>query len=131
MYNIGKDSKKANPKKGDTMSLRIKEKELKDQFYVIGVPYCELQYLLRFYTPFGHTEGVYGWKSDCYQVDMSNFVISTGYGPVQNIEIEDAVKREIIKKYNDKAKETMNLNELDALLYFFKQDIIAARKKEN
>lgn len=112
------------------MSLQVKEKELKDNFYVIGVPYCELQNLLRLFTPFGHTAGVYGWKSDLYQVDMSNFIISTGYGPVQNIEIDDKVKRAIIQEYEEKAKRCQNITDLEALLYFFKQDIMSHRKKE-
>ena len=86
------------------MSLRLKEKEIKESFYVVGIAYCDLQYLLQYFTRTGYTAGVYGWNSDFYQVDNSNFGISTGYGYIQNVKIDDNIKRKIIKKYNDKAK---------------------------
>lgn len=114
------------------MSIKASKKEVKENFYVVGVPYCDLQYLLRFQTPFAHSEGVYGWQCDYYQVDGSNFVISTGYSTVQNIEIDDTIKRDIIKKYNVLAAKENGvncINELEALLYFFKQEIMENRKK--
>lgn len=111
------------------MSIKASKREVKESFYVVGVPYCDLQYLLRFVTPFAHSEGVYGWQCDYYQVEGSNFVISTGYSTVQNIEIEDTVKREIIKKYNKLAAEAKDISQLEGLLYFFKQEIMENRKK--
>lgn len=84
--------------------MELKEKEIKSSFYVVGIAYCDLQYLLDRITKTGYTCGVYGWKNDFYQIDNSNFGISTGYAPIQNIKIDDNIKRKIIKKYNDKAK---------------------------
>ena len=89
--------------------LRIKEKEVKDNYFCVGVSYCDLQYLLRYFERIGYTAGAYGWKSDIYLVDNTeNWIISTGYGPVQNIRIADDVKRKIIKKFNNKAMQYNN-----------------------
>lgn len=114
------------------MSIKASKREIKESFYVVGVPYCDLQYLLRFITPFAHSEGVYGWQCDYYQVDGSNFVISTGYSTAQNIEIEDSIKRDIIKKYNNLAAKENGINcisQLEGLLTFFKKEIMENRKK--
>ena len=86
------------------MALELKENQIKNSFYVVGVSYCELQHLLNYFTRTGYTCGVYGWKSDFFQIQNSNRGISTGYAPIQNIKINDAIKRRIIKKYDDKAR---------------------------
>lgn len=85
------------------MSLELKRKEVKDSFYCVGVPYCDLQNLLTHYTKTGYIAGVYGWRCDVYQIGLSNWAICTGYDPIQNINIDDKKKRAIIKRYNDKA----------------------------
>lgn len=84
--------------------MLLKEKEIKQSFNVLGIAYCDLQYLLRFYYRIGYTAGTYGWKADYYQIDNSNFMLSTGYSPLQTVKIDDKIKRSIIYDFNEAAK---------------------------
>lgn len=84
------------------MSLELKRKDLRNNYHCVGVAYCDLQYLLQYFNKLGYYAGVYGWRGDCYVFD--GFAICTGYEPIQTIKIDDAIKRKIIKKYNNKAQ---------------------------
>lgn len=66
---------------------------------IITIGYCDLQYLLGYFSPAYYTCGVYGWNCDIYIID-SETVIATGYRPVNG----KYHNYEIVKKYNDKAK---------------------------
>lgn len=64
---------------------------------IICVPYCELQFLLKYESPIAYTAGVYGWNADIY--DFNGATIVTGYRPFGNI----CPDRQIIEKYEKEA----------------------------
>ncbi len=80
------------------MKYRTTNKEVKSNSgYVISIPYCDAQDLLRIAEPQAYTCGVYGWNSDIYH--FGGVTISTGYRPVNGIRPD----RELLKRYNRKA----------------------------
>lgn len=74
--------------------------------YAIG--YCNLQYLLRAYTPIAYTAGVYGWNADIYFID--SVYIVTGYRP-----FGESVDYEKQKLYNDLAASSEYYNDFDKI----------------
>lgn len=85
------------------MSLQLTKKQIKENYYCIGVAYCDLQYLLSYFNKLGYYAGVYGWRGDVYLIPGTNWAICTGYETIQNIKVDDKEKRKIIKFYNNKA----------------------------
>lgn len=83
------------------MSLQLTRKEIKQNWFCIGVPYCDLQHLLSYFNKLGYYAGVYGWRGDVYVFD--SIALCTGYETIQTIAIDDKKKRQILKKYNEKA----------------------------
>lgn len=83
------------------MSMELKQKQIKQNYNCVGVAYCDLQNLLRYFNKIGYYANVYGWRGDVYIVD--DFAICTGYQTIQTVKINDTVKRNIIKKYDIKA----------------------------
>ena len=80
------------------MKLKASKKSIKENFNIIySVGYCNLQYLLNYFTPFAYSVGVYGWSCDYYQ--FNNICISTGYSPIGK-----ELNYETIRKYNKLAK---------------------------
>lgn len=69
---------------------------------IITIGYCDMYYLLRYFTPAYYTCGVNGWNCDIYIID-DNTVIATGYRPVKG----NLHNYELVKKYNDKAHEEL------------------------
>ena len=67
------------------MKFRVTQKEIKANFSkIISVPYCGLQTLLCWESPFSYTTRREGWAADIY--DMGGGVaIVTGYAPFGNI----------------------------------------------
>ena len=67
------------------MKFRATQKEIKANFAkIISVPYCSLQNLLNYESPFAFTARREGWAADIY--DMGGGVaIVTGYAPFGNI----------------------------------------------
>ena len=90
------------------MKLRATKREIKENnYYILKIGYCELQYLLRPFEPFAYSCGVYGWNCDYYDITTNNhrIIISTGYAPIdnQNIKVKNDFYK-IIRKYDDKAR---------------------------
>ena len=60
------------------MKFKATKKAMKDNYYyIIGIGYCDAQYLLQDEKPIAYSAGVYGWQCDYYDVD--GVLISTGY----------------------------------------------------
>lgn len=62
--------------------VKVSMKDMRDNYYVIGIPYCKAQFLLSYQNPVAYSSGVYGWNCDYYDID--NVVISTGYRYINN-----------------------------------------------
>lgn len=78
--------------------IKATKKEMRENYRILGVGYCEMQHLLEFQQPFAYSSGVAGWLCDYYRV--GGVIISTGYSPlgskgmVENYElIRDYEKR--------------------------------------
>lgn len=87
---------------GLTMKFKITRKELRDNYRVVNVPYCELQHLLRYCSPIAYNAGVYGWNYDVYDFTQysTNIAICTGYRCPPGI----FASRDTYAKYEDEAK---------------------------
>ena len=79
------------------------ERELKNTYRkMFKISYCNLQYALDCFNPFGYTSGVNGWKADFYNI--GGYIISTGYAPIGSINVPYAVAT----KYDNKAIKIRN-----------------------
>ena len=78
------------------MKARITDKDARDCVsFAIG--YCDAQYLLRAFNPVFYTAGVYGRKSDIYNIN--GLYIATGYGPVG-----EHIDYDTVRKFDKKAQ---------------------------
>lgn len=81
------------------MNFKVSKKAIMANYVkVIGVGYCNLQYLLKYEAPIAYTAGVYGWSADIY--DFSSVAIATGYHPFGNI----CPDWKTVEKYEEEAK---------------------------
>lgn len=82
------------------MKFRVTQKEIKANFSkIISVPYCSVQNLLNFESPFAYTARREGWAADIY--DMGGGVaIVTGYAPFGNIR----PSHELLERYEKQAE---------------------------
>ncbi len=86
------------------MKFKTTQKEIKNNYgYVFKIPYCDAWHLLRGQEPEAYTAGVYGWNADVYS--HGGVAIVTGYRPIGEV-----VPRELLKKYEEKAKKIYNKN---------------------
>ena len=90
------------------MKFKTTKKEMKQNYHrIIGIGYCDAYYLLRYEEPIAYSAGVYGWACDYYDID--GVLISTGYSHLDNK--NTYADYEIIKEYNNKAREIENNNQ--------------------
>lgn len=84
------------------MKCRVTKKAVKENYIrVIQVGYCNLQNLLSCRQPFAYSTRLEGWACDYYDIGRG-ICVSEGYSPISKGE---QVDYEIIKKYDDKARE--------------------------
>ena len=89
----------------EKMKARITDKEARECVsFAIG--YCEAQDLLRSFSPVFYTCGIYGRKSDIYNI--KGVYIATGYWPVGKY-----IDYKTLKKYEKKASEIWSNYDLD------------------
>jgi len=89
--------------------VKVSMKDMRDNYYVIGIPYCKAQYLLSYQNPVAYSSGVYGWNCDYYDID--NVVISTGYRYVNNK--RTAYDYDLLKGYDNEARKIVGDYDLD------------------
>lgn len=92
--------------------IKVTQKEMKENYYILGVGYCAMERLLYYETPIAYSAGVYGWSCDYYYVN--DVVISTGYGPISSKNMKTDYT--LIEKYEAKARETNTQEETKKLL---------------
>ena len=87
------------------MKAKFTRKEIKENYnIIIEVGYCKLQNLLTYKQPFGYSTRAEGWACDYYELS-NNICISTGYAPIIK---GKQPSREILKKYDDKARKLLD-----------------------
>ena len=64
------------------LKIRTTKKEVKENYYILGVSYCGLQSLLSYKSPIAYSAGRDGWACDYY--DINGVIISTGYSYINN-----------------------------------------------
>ena len=89
--------------------MKLKRRVTKKSVYAdygkencIEVGYCGLQSLLRYESPYGYTEGVYGWNADLYAVGDYHCIV-TGYRPFGGIR----PSYDVIRKYEERAEQIL------------------------
>ena len=92
--------------------IKVTKREMKQNYKILSVGYCDMQYLLAYETPISYSAGVYGWSCDYYYIQ--GVVISTGYSPISSKNMKDDYK--LIKEYEAKAKSCDTREETQKLL---------------
>lgn len=70
------------------MKIKTTRKEMKEGYSnIIGIGYCQAQYLLSGQDDYAYISGKHGWACDIYKID-NNTIISTGYQPIRNTTID-------------------------------------------
>ena len=101
------------------MKYQATKKQIKDNYYrILGIGYCNAQYLLNYETPESYCAGVYGWSCDNYNIE--GILISTGYNYINNKNMKQC-DYDTLKAYEDKACEIACDNSID---YKIKRDMI-------
>ena len=80
--------------------VKVSKKQMKENYRILSVGYCDLQFLLKHKDPIAYSSGSYGWSCDYY--DINGVVISTGYNPIKSKNVNDSY--DLIKEYNEKAR---------------------------
>lgn len=102
--------------------IKTTKKEMKDNYRILGVGYCDMQHLLNYQTPIAYSSGRDGWSCDYYYI--GNVVISTGYSYIDSKNMKDDYN--LIKEYEEKSRELNTKEETDKLLF----ELIEKLKKE-
>ena len=93
------------------MFVKINTQELKETSPIIlKVSYCGLKNLLDWFAPIGYTYSNCGKTSDIYLFD--NIVLSTGYRPIGNININRIILNKYNIQYNSKKEAQEAINNL-------------------
>lgn len=93
--------------------IKATKSEMKKNYRILGVGYCDMQYLLNYQTPISYSCGVYGWACDYYYID--DVVISTGYSYIDSKNMKD--NHALIREYDRKARELNSREEVNKLLF--------------
>jgi len=83
------------------MKYKTTKKDMKSNYdKIIGIGYCNAQFLLKFEEPTAYSARAEGWACDYYDVD--GVLISTGYAPLDS----KNAKRDydMIRKYDQAAE---------------------------
>ena len=82
------------------MKIKTTKKAMKDFNKIIGIGYCNAQYLLKYEEPFAYSTRAEGWACDYYKIN--GVLISTGYAPLDNRNAKTDYK--ITRKFDDEAR---------------------------
>ena len=93
--------------------IKATKREMKDNYRVLGIGYCDAQHLLAYKSPVAYSAGVYGWSCDYY--DINGIIISTGYNPISSKNMKKDYK--LINEYEEKARLVNTEEETNKLLF--------------
>lgn len=89
------------------MKYETTKKAVMNGYYkIIGIGYCDAQYLLLYKNPTAYTHGIYGWNADVY--DFGTVAIVTGYRPFGNTHPDWS----LVEEYNKTAERISNDRDL-------------------
>jgi hypothetical protein len=80
--------------------IKTTKREMRDNYYIIGVGYCQATNLLNYESAIAYSVGVYGWACDYYEIN--GVVLSYGYQPLSDKNTK--LDYEVLKSYDNKAK---------------------------
>ena len=90
------------------MKFKATKKEMKQNYTkIIGIGYCNAQFLLHYKNSIAYSTRAEGWACDYYDID--GVLISTGYSYLDNK--NTYADYEIIKEYNNKAEKIRYSNQ--------------------
>lgn len=101
--------------------IKATKVEMRKNYRIASIGYCDAQYLLNYKSPFAYTCGTNGWTADYY--DIEGVLISTGYDPIASKNTKCSY--ETVRKYDKLAQEAKTKEEIDKLLKQFIAEIIA------
>lgn len=93
--------------------IQAKKSDMRQNYRILSVGYCDMQYLLKFQNPVAYSAGVNGWDCDYYEID--GVVICTGYNPIKSKNMIDDYK--LIREYEQKAGQDITTAQINELLY--------------
>lgn len=92
--------------------IKTTKKEMRSNYRILGVGYCEMQSILAYSAPVAYSAGYLGWHCDYYDID--GVIISTGYSPLTSKNMKTDYN--IIREYEEKARKLHSREEINALL---------------
>ena len=92
--------------------IKATKTEMRQNYRILSVGYCDMQHLLAYETPISYSAGVYGWSCDYYYIQ--DVVVSTGYSPINSKNMKEDYK--LIREYEKKARECNTREETQKLL---------------
>ena len=92
--------------------IRATKKEMRQNYRVLSIGYCDAQYLLNYESPIAYSCGQNGWCCDYYEID--DVIISTGYDTIASKNMKDDYK--LIREYEEKARQFNTKEEIKAVL---------------
>ncbi len=101
--------------------IKATKAEMRKNYRILSVPYCDMQYLLNYKCPVAYSCGQDGWACDYYDID--GVIISTGYNPIKSKNVNYEYKT--LLKYERKAQEAKSSEDVNALLKKFIAEITA------
>ena len=93
--------------------IQAKKSDMRQNYRILSVGYCDMQYLLKFQNPVAYSAGVNGWDCDYYEID--DVVICTGYNPIKSKNIIDDY--ELIREYEQKASQDITTAKTNEILH--------------
>ena len=93
--------------------IQAKKSDMRQNYRILSVGYCDMQYLLKFQNPVAYSAGVNGWDCDYYEID--DVVICTGYNTIKSKNIIDDY--ELIREYEQKASQDITTAKTNELLH--------------
>ena len=94
--------------------IKATKKEMKQNYKILGVGYCDLQYLLSYQKPVAYSSSrMYGWLCDYYNIN--GVIISTGYNYIDTKNMKDDYS--LVKEYEQKARKLNTAKEVNKLLF--------------
>lgn len=96
--------------------IKATKSEMRKNYRILSVGYCELQFLLAFRSPVAYSAGTYGWACDYY--DIYGVIISTGCSPISSKNVAK-IDYKTLRHYDDLANKETTREGIEKLLSEF------------